>query len=264
MVSGHRLAQIGSTREKYEGLTSQAKLGPVWNGKLRFWPAALEDLLKWRTPTLIFMCSMSDIAHEDVPVEWFEQIWRAMVEAQQRRGHIFQVLTKRPANLLRLLDAIGVAAPQPGIWLGVSAGREKYWNERVAFLREFPTEVRWISVEPQLELIEPDLKGIDWIVQGGESKTRGKPVRSFNLDWARLMRDRCREAGVPYFLKQVGRVAFDGDQPFRTKHPKGGDIAEWPPDLRVRLWPQAAPWGPQERRLSRPDAALVALPPLLE
>jgi protein gp37 len=136
---------------------------------------------------------------------------------------------------LRLLAIIGVTTPEPGIWLGFSAGDTIHSEQRVPLLRQFPTEVRWVSVEPQLGRIHRDLAGIDWIVQGGES---GKGARPFHLEWARVMHDRCRKAGVPYFLKQIGRFAFENERPFPTKHAKGGNTSEWPADLRVRQWPE--------------------------
>jgi len=166
---------------------------------------------------MVFVNSMSDLAHHAMPVEWFERIWRVMVEARRASGHIFQVLTKRPENLLKLLAAIGVTTPEPSIWLGVS------------------TEVQWASAEPQLGPIRPDLKGVRWIVQGGESGR--KNPRPFHLEWARLMRDASRDAGVAYFLKQIGRTALDAEKPFPTRHHKGGNPTEWPDDLRVREWP---------------------------
>jgi protein gp37 len=239
MRLARRLARIGNTREKYSGLTIDTKAGPVWNGTLRFWEPDLKAPLNWRTPTLIFPLSEGDIAHQDVPVAWFERIWTTMVEAHQTRGHVFQVLTKRPENLLRLLDTIGVGARTPGIWLGVSAEDAIRWKERVPLLRQFPSEIRWVSVEPQLNRIDPDLTGIDWIVQGGESGN--KAARPFHLEWARLMRDRCHDARVPFFLKQTGRAAFENGQPYPTKHAKGGKPDEWPDDLRVREWPEVRP-----------------------
>jgi protein gp37 len=235
MRDAARLARIGSTKAKYAGLTDKTKTGWVWNGNVRFWePDLNKPLIDWTSPRLIFVNSMSDLAHEGVLVEWFRRIWQVMVEARATRGHIFQILTKRPENLLRLLAAIGVTTSVPGIWLGVSAEDQRRWNERVPFLREFPTTGPWVSAEPQLTLIEPDLSGVGWLVQGGES---GAGARPFDLGWARVMRDRCREAGVPYFLKQVGKIAELEGQRFPTKHRKGGDPREWPDDLRIRECP---------------------------
>jgi protein gp37 len=234
MHTARRLARIDSSREKYSGLTIDTKGGPVWNGKLRFWEPNLLEPLSWKRPSMVFVNSMSDLAHHAVSVEWFERIWHVMVEARRANGHIFQVLTKRPETLLKLLAAIGVSAPEPGIWLGVSAETQLWWEARVPVLRDLPTEVPWVSAEPQLGPIRLDFKGVRWVVQGGESGRRARP---FDLEWARLMRDACHNASVPYFLKQIGRVAFDNRRPFPTKHAKGGNPQEWPDDLRIREWP---------------------------
>jgi protein gp37 len=177
MRHARRLAAISTTRDKYADLTIETKAGPVWNGKLRFWEANLLEPLGWKRPAMVFVNSMSDLAHHAMPVEWFERIWRVMVEARRANGHIFQVLTKRPENLLKLLAAIGVTTPEPGIWLGVSAETQLWWEARVPVLRDLPTEVPWASAEPQLGPIRPDLKGVRWIVQGGESG-RKNPRRS--------------------------------------------------------------------------------------
>jgi protein gp37 len=189
MRDARRLAAISTTRDKYADLTIETKAGPVWNGKLRFWEANLLEPLGWKRSAMVFVNSMSDLAHHAMPVEWFERVWRVMVEARQANGHIFQVLTKRPENLLKLLAAIGVTTLEPGIWLGGESGR--------------------------------------------------KNPRPFHLEWARLMRDACRNAGVAYFLKQIGRTALDAEKPFLTRHHKGGNPTEWPDDLRVREWPES-------------------------
>ncbi len=222
-------------KRKYAGLYRTAKAGPVWTGELRFWEEALDKPLRVRTPAMWFVNSMSDLAHEDMPVEWFTRVWSVMTEAHHRGlGHVFQVLTKRPANLLRLMREIGVREPAPGIWLGVSAEDERRWDERVPILMDIPAVIRWVSVEPQLEAIDRDLAGVDWIIQGGES---GRDSRPFDLAWARLMRDRCRTAGTAYFLKQLGDAAHEGGRPYRCRVRKGVNPAEWPDDLHVRKWP---------------------------
>jgi protein gp37 len=199
------------------------------------------DILTIRGPRMIFVNSMSDLAHEDMPVEWFAQIWQAMSAARQQRGHIFQVLTKRPANLVRLMRAIGVTKPMPGIWLGVSAEDERRWDERVPLLKAIPTVVPWVSVEPQLELIDRDPKGLGWIVVGGESGKPRSKARSYDAQWGRVMRDHCRADSVPFFMKQLGSFAADGNRPLPTKHYAGADPEEWPADLRVREYPAEVP-----------------------
>jgi protein gp37 len=241
MREAARIAGFGGpAAPKYRGLTKKTRGGPVWNGTLRLWEPALEQPMRWARPRMIFVNSMSDLAHEDMPIEWFERIWLAMTAAQQRRGHIFQVLTKRPVNLKRLLREIGVKRPAAGIWLGVSAEDERRWDERVPELAELPTTVPWVSVEPQLELIDRDPKGLGWIVVGGESGRPRMQARRFDIDWCRVMRERCRAAGTPFFMKQVGSIAMDGKQPFPTKHIAGADPEEWPADIRVREYPKGA------------------------
>ena len=242
MREAARIAAFGGpVAPKYRGLTHKTKGGPVWTGELRLWEPALDQPLRWARPRMIFVNSMSDLAHEDMPVAWFARIWQAMTAARQQRGHIFQVLTMRPANLARLLRAIGVTRPVPGIWLGVSAEDERRWDERVPLLKDIPTVVPWVSVEPQLELIDRDPRGLDWIVVGGESGKPRSKARSYDAQWGRVMRDHCRAASVPFFMKQLGSFAVDGNRPLPTKHYAGADPEEWPADLRVREYPAAAP-----------------------
>lgn len=230
-----RAGGLPEERRKYAGLTRATKAGPVWTGKLRLWERVLADPLHRRAPTMFFVNSMSDLAHEDMPAEWFARIWAVMAEAHQRGlGHVFQVLTKRPGNLRRLLDVIGVRDPVPGIWLGVSAEDERRWDKRVPILRDIPAVIRWVSVEPQLSCMDRDPAGLDWIVQGGES---GANSRLFDLAWARLMRERCRAAGTAFFMKQLGAAPVDEGRPYRVRDRKGADPAEWPADLHVREWP---------------------------
>lgn len=248
MRRARRIEQQQHGRGKYAGLTRDSNAGPVWTGELRLWEPALDDLRRWPA-VRVFVNSMSDLAHEDVPVEWFGRIWRKMIEGQRERGLVFQVLTKRPANLLRLLSAIGVCDPVPGVWLGVSAEDARRWDERVPVLRDLPTPVPWVSAEPQLGLIDRHLSGIAWVVQGGESG--GKRVaRAFDLSWARVMRDRCRETGTAYFLKQLGTTAIENGQAFKHRR-AGTDAAEWPPDLQIQEYPAEPAWA-----LSRPDGGL--------
>jgi protein gp37 len=242
MREAARIAAFGGpVAPKYRGLTHKTKGGPVWTGELRLWEPALGQPSRWARPRMIFVNSMSDLAHEDMPVEWFARIWATMAEAREKRGHIFQVLTKRPENLVRLMRAIGVTRPVPGIWLGVSAEDERRWDERVPLLKDIPTVVPWVSVEPQLELIDRDPEGLGWIVVGGESGKPRSKARSYDAQWGRVMRDHCRAAGVPFFMKQLGSCASDGGQPLATKHYAGADPEEWPADLRVREYPPQAP-----------------------
>lgn len=237
MRHAYRLSRNASTAEKYRGTVRMTKTGAVWTGKLNFWEPDLDKPLQWKKPSLIFVNSMSDIAHEDMPITWFARIVEVMRHAGRDRGHIFQVLTKRPENLARLLAAIGVTASLDGVWWGVSAEDERRWDERIPWLAVIPTKVRWVSVEPQLKQIDRDPTGLDWIVIGGESAKIHSAARPFELDWARVMIDRCRAQNVPVFMKQLGGNAWEGGKHFATRHSKGGDPTEWPTDLRIREYP---------------------------
>lgn len=223
MREAARIAAFGGpVAPKYKGLTRKTKGGPVWTGELRLWEPALAQPLRWGRPRMIFVNSMSDLAHEDMPVEWFARIWATMTEAQQKRGHVFQVLTKRPANLARLLRMIGVKTPAAGIWLGISAEDEKRWDERVPLLKDIPTVVPWVSVEPQLELIDRDPRGSGglWLAAKAANRARRRGVmmrsgagccaivakppacHSFSSNWARspsmeTRRSRPRTMPVP-------------------------------------------------------------------
>ena len=242
MREAARIARFGGpVAPKYQGLTQKTRAGPVWTGELRLWEPALAQPMRWGRPRMIFVNSMSDLAHEAMPVEWFARIFQAMTEARRARGHVFQVLTKRPENLVALLAAIGVTRPPDGMWFGVSAEDERRWDERVPWLARIPTEVPWVSVEPQLELIDRDPKGLGWIVIGGESGKPRDKARPFDAQWARTMIRRCQRAGVPVFMKQLGSVAADGNRPLPTKHYAGAEPEEWPADIRVREYPRQSP-----------------------
>jgi protein gp37 len=108
-------------------------------------------------------------------------------------------------------------------------------------LAAIPTVLPWVSVEPQLEMIDRDPKGLGWIVASGESGRPRARARLFDTAWARVLRDRCRAAGVPFFMKQLGSVAVDAARPISTRHYSGADPEEWPEDLRVREYPAPLP-----------------------
>ena len=241
MKMAWRLSRIGRTAEKYRGLTRMTKAGAVWTGKQTLWEDELAKPLRWRKPTLIFVNSMGDTAYEQTPVDWFARILEVMTEAHARRGHLFQCLTKRPQNLARLLDLVGVHEPLPGIWWGVSAGNQKHWDERVPWLLDgaIPNCLPWVSVEPQLGPIDRDPVGLGWIVGGGEHQTnRHHQARGFDLAWAYRLIDRCQAAEVPVFIKQLGDNAWRAGQRFPTAR-AGANPAEWPEDLRIRQYPAA-------------------------
>lgn len=262
----------------YDGLLAK---GGQWNGKIRVVPELLDQPLRWSKPRRIFVNSMSDLFHENVPFEFAAAIFGAMAQA---RHHTFQVLTKRPARMLEFFDwlaqqtshkdawvaavnqaeficsenkgqrgaenaaveACAIAAyykreqiaagrslpagfwpkwPLDNVWIGVSVEDQASANERIPLLLKTPAAVRWLSMEPllgqiDLERIEEPggdvfsatygwhepvtlarVRGVDWVVVGGES---GPEARPMHPDWATALRDQCARGGVPFLFKQWG------------------------------------------------------------
>jgi len=162
---------------------------------LRLVPVRLNDPLAWKVPRKIFTCSMSDLFHERVPLEYIQRIFKVMNEAH---WHTFQVLTKRSSRLAEVSRKLDWTR---NIWIGVSVESAAYIN-RVYDLVTVRAAVRFLSLEPLLGPI-PDLplEGIDWVIVGGESGARARPME---LGWARDILKQCERAGVAFFLKQLG------------------------------------------------------------
>lgn len=161
--------------------------------------------LSWKKPRLVFVNSMSDLFHKDVPTEFIRRVFAVMERAPH---HTFQVLTKR-ADRLR---AIAADLPWPGnVWMGVSVEDQRAANERVPHLLLTPAAVRFLSCEPLLGPIRFEaipawggaLDSLHWVIVGGES---GPGARPMDPEWARTIRDQCLRAGVPFFFKQWGGV----------------------------------------------------------
>lgn len=163
--------------------------------ELTLHPDTLELPLKWKTPQMIFVNSMSDIFHEGVPKEYILQIFAVMEKAN---WHIFQLLTKRSKRLLELSDEL--IWPQ-NVWMGVTVENERHVN-RIVDLQKTGALVKFISFEPLLGAItKPNLKGIDWAIVGGES---GPHARLMNPSWARDIREECLLQKTKFFFKQWG------------------------------------------------------------
>ena len=164
---------------------------------LRLVPEKLEEPIKWRRPRFIFVNSMSDLFHNDVPDEYIRQTSEVMVRAD---WHIYQVLTKRARRLRELsMTVLAEVAKSLHVWWGVSVEDRKYGVPRIAELQAAPFGVRFLSIEPLLE----DLRGIHWVIVGGES---GRGARPMKPEWVEAIRDQCVEAGVPFFFKQWGGI----------------------------------------------------------
>jgi protein gp37 len=158
-------------------------------------PDAIETPLRWKKPRVIFVNSMSDLFHKDVPFEYIKRCFDVMQQASQ---HTFQVLTKRPERVAEL----GQDLHWPkNVWMGTSVENTDYlW--RIDSLRAVPAKVRFLSVEPLLGPIPRlPLRDIHWVIVGGESGPGARPMKP---DWVRGLRDQCVAAEVPFFFKQWG------------------------------------------------------------
>jgi protein gp37 len=143
---------------------------------------------------MIFVNSMSDLFHEDVPEQFMESVFRVMVEAH---WHTFQILTKRSERLAKLASRLSWP---DHVWMGVSVENQR-WADRVEDLRKVSAKVRFLSCEPLLGPLRLDLRGIDWVIVGGESGAHARPMKA---EWVRDIRRQCEEAGVAFFFKQWG------------------------------------------------------------
>jgi protein gp37 len=169
---------------------------------LKLIPGKLVEPLRWRKPKMIFVNSMSDLFHDDVPESYIEAVAKVMVAA---KWHTYQVLTKRSERLQELLNStLRFAASEPHIWWGVSVEDQKHGFPRIEHLRGANVAVRFLSIEPLLEdLGEVNLDGIHWAIVGGESGHGARPLKK---EWVLSIRDRCQHAGIPFFFKQWGGV----------------------------------------------------------
>ena len=197
-------------------------------------PSKLDQPLRWTRPRRIFINSMSDLFHEDVPDEFIARVFAVMSQAPQ---HAFQLLTKRHGRMRSLLSRVGPewsmftgVWPLPNVWIGVSVEDQKWADIRIPALLETPAAVRWISAEPLLGPVElrtshcpahdfpggfctfscPQRQRLDWVVVGGES---GRDARPMHPDWARSLRDQCVSAGIPFLFKQHGQYSPAWGQP---------------------------------------------------
>lgn len=184
--------------ERFRGVSGH----PFENGfDLTLRPERIGQPLSWRRSRMIFVNSMSDLFHKDVPRSFIDQVFDTMEAAD---WHVFQVLTKR-SSLMRnyLKRRYSKRAPPGHIWFGVSV-EDKAARSRVEHLRQAPATVRFLSVEPLIGPVGPVvLDGIHWVIAGGES---GPGARPMNIEWARDIRDQCEQQGVAFFFKQWGGI----------------------------------------------------------
>lgn len=163
-------------------------------------PNKLTEPLCWTSPKTIFVNSMSDLFQEGVPDKYVEQVGRVM---EMSDWHTYQVLTKRAERMRDMLKTnLSFASEMNHVWWGVSVEDKKYGLPRIDALREAPVPVRFLSIEPLLEdLGEINLKGISWVIVGGESGHGARPIKE---SWVISIREQCKSANVPFFFKQWG------------------------------------------------------------
>lgn len=157
-------------------------------------PERLEEPLKWRKPSRIFVNSMSDLFHEDIPVEFLQKVFDIIHKTPH---HIYQILTKRHERLSEVYSELNWSE---NIWMGVSVENQNYVH-RIDCLRQVPASVRFLSCEPLLGPLELNLKGIHWVIVGGESGIKHRPMQ---LEWAEDIQQQCEAENVAFFFKQVG------------------------------------------------------------
>jgi protein gp37 len=209
-------------------------------------PEKLRDPLRWQKPARVFVNSMSDLFHPDIPDDYIAQVFAVMAGTPQ---HTYQILTKRHGRMRSLMnrpDFRFLATPPtshepmpdwplPNVWLGVSAEDQQRAALRIPALLATPAAVRFISAEPLLGPVRLDPlwqhgtwgPGLDWVIVGGESGPGARPLK---LEWISDLIDDCRDIGAAPFVKQLGSA--------HSKH-KGGDMTTWPEALRIREYPQA-------------------------
>jgi len=239
----------------FAGYAIQTESGPRWTGKVELIESKLLEPLHWKKPRRVFVNSMSDLFHENLPVEAIDRIFAVMALTP---NITYQVLTKRAGRMreyLQLTQSCAVPKgswadllPLPNVWLGVSVENQPTADERIPELLRTPAALRFVSYEPALADVDFTRwlacdghlartfgnEFLDWGIIGGES---GPGARPFDLNWARNTIRQFKAAGVPLFVKQVGsHVIQDGERRIKADK-KGGDMHEWPHDIRVREFP---------------------------
>jgi protein gp37 len=187
--------------------------------KVTLHPEKLKEPLKWKKPRRVFVCSMGDLFHEQVPDEYIAKVWEVMNNASQ---HTFLVLTKRPQRMKDFLARLGwyihdrdgypmeAVLDEGGkytlknVWLGVTAENQQRADERIPILLQIPAAVRFVSIEPMLGPVVIPEEWPDWVICGGETGPGARPIHP---DWVRSLRDQCQVAGTPFFFKSWGEWA---------------------------------------------------------
>lgn len=183
--------------KKYKGLTRKSGGRAVWTGKIRIDEASLDAPRSWSKPRKVFVNSMSDLFHEDVPIEFIYRVWNVMRETPR---HTYQILSKRPERMATVLS--GTDFPVlPNVWLGTSIEDGRVLN-RLDAIKAVPAAIRFVSMEPLIGSVAGgDLCDIHWVIVGGES---GPRAREMKPEWVDEIETMCRRSGAAFFFKQWG------------------------------------------------------------
>ena len=190
-----RLEAMGAA--KYGGLTRKSGGRAVWTGKIRLDEKSLTIPHSWSKPRKVFVNSMSDLFHPDVPAEFIARVWSVMRETPR---HTYQILTKRPDRMAEVLlkPPFGIL---PNVWLGASVEDGRVLD-RLNWIRSVPAVIRFVSLEPLIGSVsDGDFTGIDWAIVGGES---GPRAREMKPEWVDEIEAMCRQSGTAFFFKQWG------------------------------------------------------------
>lgn len=186
--------------------------------RLSLAPQVLNTPRKWKKRKIVFVNSMSDLFHEDVPISYIKKVFDVMNET----NHIYQILTKRSKRLHEIADELNWTR---NIWMGVSVENETF-TYRIEDLRNTPCKVKFLSIEPLIgEIKSLNLDKIDWVIVGGES---GPKARMLKKEWVDLIKNKCIKTNTPFFFKQWGKTEFNINQndptinPKHKNHAKGG------------------------------------------
>ena len=190
-----RLEAMGTP--KYRGLTRKSGRRAVWTGRIRLDHASLDTPRTWSKPRKVFVNSMSDLFHDDVPVQFIARVWEVMKDTPR---HTYQILTKRPERMAQVLGQKSFQV-LPNVWLGTSVEDARVLD-RLDAIRLVPAAIRFVSLEPLIgSVAQVDLTGIDWAIVGGES---GPRAREMNPEWVDEIEAMCRRSGTAFFFKQWG------------------------------------------------------------
>jgi protein gp37 len=229
MKTAHRMSLFPNPN--YAGTTEMSKSGPVWTGRVnRNSDAAMRKPLKISGRALIFVNSMADFFADEAADAWRTEAIQVMADAPQ---HVYQILTKRPENILATYARLGMDRLPPHVWIGTTVEDHRV-IDRIDYLRAVPAGVRFISAEPLIGALDgADLTGISWVITGGES---GPRARLCKPAWVREIRELCEYAKIPLFHKQWGSYQSnplvyeeelgEAEARRRDPHGKGGKLLD--------------------------------------